>query len=46
MLQQTGPGGIILLATDGANSPGLTNVVDVLSTVIQAGIRVITIAIG
>ncbi len=46
MLAQGGPGGIVLLVTDGKNSPGYRNIDDVLPEILEAGIRVITIALG
>lgn len=46
MLAEGGPGGIILLVTDGQNSPGYHNIFDVLPTILKSGIRVITIAFG
>ncbi|XP_057365305.1 calcium-activated chloride channel regulator 4-like [Daphnia carinata] len=42
----TEKGGIILLVTDGKNSPGYLDICDVEQDIIEAGIRVITIAIG
>ena len=46
MLKEAGNGGIILLATDGQNTKGLTDICHVEREIIDAGIRVITIAIG
>ena len=46
MLKEAGNGGIILLATDGQNTKGLTDIWHVEREIIDAGIRVITIAIG
>ncbi len=39
-------GGVIVLVTDGKNSPGYLHISDVEEDVIKAGIRVITIAFG
>ena len=50
MLQAVGEsgdqGGIIVLVTDGKNSPGYKDTYDVEPKIIKAGIRVITIALG
>ena len=46
MLVEAGPGGTILLVTDGKNSPGYHDICDVQADIVQAGIRVITIAFG
>lgn len=46
MLKEAGDGGIILLATDGGNTRGLLDICDVEREIIDAGIKVITIAIG
>jgi calcium-activated chloride channel regulator 4 len=49
MLQEKGnnkTGGIIVLVTDGKNSPGYLSISDVQKDIIRANIRVITIAIG
>ncbi len=39
-------GGIILLVTDGQNSPGYHDIAGVLPVILENGIRVITIAFG
>ena len=41
MLQEAGDGGIIVLATDGENSPGHLGIVDVEPMLVSAGIRVV-----
>ena len=46
MLSEGGPGGIILLVTDGQNSPGYHDICDVQGEIMVAGIRVISIAFG
>ena len=46
MLQEAGPGGTILLVTDGKNSPGYHDICDIQPDIVAAGIRVITIAFG
>jgi hypothetical protein len=49
MLQEKGnnkTGGIIVLVTDGKNSPGYLSISDVENEIIQANIRVITVAFG
>jgi hypothetical protein len=49
MLQEKGnnrKGGIIVLVTDGQNSPGYLDISDVKEDIINAGIRVITVAFG
>ncbi|XP_057365310.1 calcium-activated chloride channel regulator 4-like [Daphnia carinata] len=38
--------GIILLVTDGKNSPGYLSIADVQQDIVQAGIRVVSIAFG
>ena len=39
-------GGIIILVTDGKNSPGYRAISDVQEEIIKAGIRVVSIAFG
>jgi hypothetical protein len=39
-------GGVIVLITDGKNSPGYLDISDVKKDIIEAAIRVITIAFG
>jgi calcium-activated chloride channel regulator 4 len=39
-------GGVIVLVTDGKNSPGYLHISDVQEDIIKAKIRVITIAFG
>ena len=39
-------GGIIVLVTDGKNSPGYLSISDVEKEIIQSNIRVITVAFG
>ncbi len=39
-------GGIIVLVTDGKNSPGYLDTSDLQPNILEAGIRVITIALG
>lgn len=49
MLEQsndTEKGGIIVLVTDGKNSPGYLNIADVQQDIINAGIRVVSVAFG
>lgn len=46
MLLEKGKGGVIVLATDGENSHGYLDIVDVEPMLVRAGIRVVTIAIG
>ena len=44
--EENSSGGNIVLITDGRNSPGLTRISDVIPAIKQAGVRVITIALG
>ena len=47
MLTENGrKGGIIILVTDGKNSPGYLDICDVQDDIINAGIRVVSIALG
>lgn len=39
-------GGIIILVSDGQNSPGYLDICDVEGDIVKAGIRVVTIAFG
>lgn len=42
----TETGGIIVLVTDGKNSPGYLTIADVQKDIIDAGIRVVSVAFG
>lgn len=46
LLAEAGKGGIILLVTAGENTPGCLSIADVESEILEAEIRVITIAVG